>query len=159
MILDERSTKKSKQETNLRSDSKLYLDGPTYNGPTYEGQAKCFSSRSLLGLPRLLNKCVTDQFRMALARGQISLSFVSIIKLTTRMAAVHKATVSAVHKITLSLVHKTTLLAMRIKPTKAVTTLSRWTLSLRDLLPLFQETIKKLRVTPPDGAYPGRFYN
>ena len=48
------------------------------DGLIYEGQAKCFSSRSLLGLPRLSNKCVTDQFRIALARKQMSL-FASII--------------------------------------------------------------------------------
>ena len=51
-----------------------WLNGPTYNGPTYESHAKCFSSRNLLGLPRLSNKCVTDQFRTARARRQMSLS-------------------------------------------------------------------------------------
>ena len=69
-IPDDQSTRKWKQETNLRSDRRPYLNGPTYDGPTYEGQAKCFSSRSLLGLPRLLNKCVTDQFILALARNK-----------------------------------------------------------------------------------------
>ena len=33
-----------------------------------------FNFWNLLGLPRLLNKCVTDQFRIALARRQMSLS-------------------------------------------------------------------------------------
>ena len=60
---------------------------------------------------------------MVLARRQMSLSFVSIIKLTTRMAAVHEATVSVVHEVTLSSVHETTLPAVRIEPTKAVTSL------------------------------------
>ena len=123
MISDNQSTRKSKQETNLQSDNKSYIDGFIYNGSTYKGQAKCFSSWSLLGLSRLLNKCVTNQFRITLARRQISLSFVSIIKLTTRMAAVHKAIVSAVHKVTLSLVHKITLLVMRIEPTRSTTSL------------------------------------
>ena len=36
MIMDDQSTKKLKQETNLRSDSRPYLNGLTYNGPTYE---------------------------------------------------------------------------------------------------------------------------
>ena len=39
------------------------------------------------------------------------------------MAAVHEATVSAVHEVTLSSVHETTLPAVRIEPTKAVTSL------------------------------------
>ena len=121
MIPDDWLTRKSKQETNLRSDSRAYLDGPTYDGPTYESQAKCFSSQSLLGLPRLLNKCMTDQFKMALIRRQISLSFVLIIKLTMRIAAVYKATVSAVHKVTLFLVHEINFPTVRIELTKAVT--------------------------------------
>ena len=66
---------------------------------------------------------MTDQFRMALTRGQMSLSFILIIKLTARMSAVHKATVSAVHKVTLSSVHETILPAVRIEPIKAVTSL------------------------------------
>ena len=81
IIPDDRSTRKSQWETNLQSDSRPYLDGFTYNGSTYEGQAKCFSSRSLLGLPRLSNKCVTDQFRTALTRRlkELSLSLVASI--------------------------------------------------------------------------------
>ena len=51
------------------------------------------------------------------------LELVSIIKLTMRMAVVHKATVSAVHEVTLSLVYKITLLTVRIELTKAVTSL------------------------------------
>ena len=74
--------KKVKRETNLQSDNKDSCSKwhPSrywhrlHDGPIYEGQVKCFSSRSLLGLPRLSNKCVTDQFRMALARRQMSLS-------------------------------------------------------------------------------------
>ena len=123
MISDNQLTKKSKFETNLRSDSRPYLDGPIYNGSTYEGPAKCFSPQSLLGLEKLLNKCVTNQFRIALAKGQMSPSFVSIIKLTMRMAAVHEATVSAVHKVTLFLVYKITLFTVRIKLMKVVTSL------------------------------------
>ena len=53
----------------------------------------------------------------------MSLSFVLIIKLTIKMAAGHETTVSAVHKVTLSSVHETTLFAVRIEPTKAVTSL------------------------------------
>ena len=49
--------------------------------------------------------------------------------------------------------------AMRIEPTKAVTTLSRWTSSLQNLLPLLQKTTKKLQIILPGGAYPVRFYN
>ena len=78
MIPSDLTNKKVKQETDLQSNSrctgpkrhlfsyqKLYLNGPTYDGPTYDGltyedQAKCFSSQSLLGLPRLLNKYVTN---------------------------------------------------------------------------------------------------
>ena len=94
-----------------------YFNYPTYNGPIYKnkGQAMYFSSQSLLGLPRLLNKSITNQFRTALARRQMSLSLISIIKLITRMAVVYKATVFAMHK--------TTLLTVRIKPTKAVISL------------------------------------
>ena len=55
-----------------------YLNGSTYDGPIYKGWAKCLTYGSLLGLLKLLNKCVTDQFRMALARRQRSLS-ISII--------------------------------------------------------------------------------
>ena len=50
-----------------------WFNDPTYNGFTYESQAMCSAYGSLLILARLLNKCMTDQFRMALARRQISL--------------------------------------------------------------------------------------
>ena len=78
MIVIDWSTRKLKQETNLQSNNKPYLNGLTYNDPTYEGQAKCFSSQSPLGLSKLSHKCMTNQFRMAPARRQMSL-FVSII--------------------------------------------------------------------------------
>ena len=106
-------------EALVRSDTLFAIDTPSSmeRWPYLRGSGRVFSSRSLLGLPRLLNKCVTNQFRMALARRQISLSFVSIIKLTTRMAAMHK--------ITLSLVHEITLPAMRIEPTRPTTSTSR----------------------------------
>ena len=75
--------KKVKQETDVRNDSKNIspkwhlscyqhrtLKRLIYNGPTYDnkGQTKCFSSRSLLSLPSLSSKCVTDQFRTPLAK-------------------------------------------------------------------------------------------
>ena len=41
----------------------------------------------------------------------------------TRMAAMHKATISAVHEVILFLVHETTLPAVRIEPRKAVISL------------------------------------
>ena len=62
---------------------------------------------------------------MALARRQMSLSFVLIIKLTTRIAAVHEATISAMYEVTLFLVYQTTLLTIRIKPTRPTTFTSR----------------------------------
>ena len=49
-----------------------WLNSPTYDGPTYKGQAKCFSSWSLLGLSKLSNKYITDQFKTVIARRQIS---------------------------------------------------------------------------------------
>ena len=54
---------------------------------------------------------------------QINLSFVSIIKLITRIVARHVAAVSAMHKVTLFLVHKITLLAIRIEIMEVFTSL------------------------------------
>ena len=41
MIPDDQSTRKSKRENNLLSDDRPYLNGLTYDGPTYKGQVKC----------------------------------------------------------------------------------------------------------------------
>ena len=84
--------KKVKQETNLWSDSimdcicwsniffpyrhRILNDSmalPTMVLPM-RVRPSVFSSRNLLGLLRLLNKCMIDQFRMALAKRQMSLS-------------------------------------------------------------------------------------
>ena len=122
--------KKVKQETDLQTNNRYtglkqylfflltpylwWLNGPTYNGstPNKKGQVKYFNSQSL---SKLSSKYMTDQFRMALARRQMSLDFVSIIKLITRMAAVRKASVFAIYK--------TILPKVRIEPIKAVTSL------------------------------------
>ena len=102
-----------------------WLNCPIYSGPTYEGQAEFSAYGSPLGLPRLLNKYVTNQFRMALARKQMSLSFILIIKLMMRMAAMHKAIVSAMHIVTLFLVHEITLPAIHIEFTRHTTSIAR----------------------------------
>ena len=50
---------------------KRLLNDPVMNDtgwPDHNKKVKCFSSQSLLGLPRLSNKCVTDQFRTALTK-------------------------------------------------------------------------------------------
>ena len=70
-------------------------DGPTYDDPTYNdnNQTKCFSSRSLLSLPRLLSKCMTDQFRTALARRLKNWVWACLYQLSTRqtrMTVVYK---------------------------------------------------------------------
>ena len=55
----------------------------------------------------------------------MSTSFVSIIKLRTRIAAVYKATVFAVHKVTFLLMHKVTLSAIHIEPKRPTTCILR----------------------------------
>ena len=100
--------KKVKRETDLQSDnkgtrSKWYLschwhctpEGFTSMAPLWllylwwpypqwlylRGLGRVFSSQSLLGLSRLSNKCVTDQFRTALTKRlkELSLSLVALI--------------------------------------------------------------------------------
>ena len=100
--------KKVKQEINLQSDNRgtclkwhpschhhctlesltsmalfwlPYLRWPYLQWPYLQGSGQMFSSRSLLGLLRLSNKCVTDQFRTALIRRlkKLSLSLVASI--------------------------------------------------------------------------------
>ena len=115
MIPDDLINKKVKQETNLRSDSIVGCTGPKRHlsfidtappmagpismarrpylrWPYLQESGRVFSSRSLT---RLSNKCKADQFRMARARKQMSLSFVSIIKLITRLAAMQEVTLCA----------------------------------------------------------------
>ena len=95
MIPDDRLTKKSKQETNLQSDSRPYLNGLTYNNPTYESQAKCFSPRNA---SRLLNESAVDQLQTALTKSpkhQAWACFHWLPTRKTRMAMVHKGTPSA----------------------------------------------------------------
>ena len=142
--------KKVKRETNLRSDSRPYLNAPTYdsltyNGPIYDdkGQAKCFSSRSLLTLPTLSSKYVTNQFRIALARRTRNWAWACLhwlLTRQTRMAVVPKVILSLMHKITLSMVRmeltRFILLVVYTDPTRLLP-LSGWTSSLWDLLPLF----------------------
>ena len=48
----------------------LYLQWPYPRWPYLRGSGRVFSSRSLLSVPRLLNKCVTDQFILAIARNE-----------------------------------------------------------------------------------------
>ena len=58
-----------------------YLRRPYLRWPYLRGLGRVFSSRSLLGLPRPTNKCVTNQFRTALTRRlkKLSLSLVTLI--------------------------------------------------------------------------------
>ena len=152
MIPDDQSIKKSKQGV---------IACPTYNGPTYDsptydddGQTKCFSLQSLLGLPRLSNKCVTHLFRTALTKKlkKLGLSLVASIinpakrewlrctrlfslrcALSLRDSLYRWCTTTlqgcylspdehqAYETYYPTSVHEITLPAMRIEPTKAVT--------------------------------------
>ena len=108
MIPEDWSTRKSKQKINLQSDSRPYLNGPTYNSPTYESQVKCFSPRNA---SRFLNKSGVNQLQMALTRRPKNRAWACLHQLSTR-------------KTRIAAMHETTLLAVQIKPTKAVTSLS-----------------------------------
>ena len=102
------------------------IAGPTYNGPTYneKGQAQRFRSRSLLSQPSLSSKCVTKQFRMALARRPKNWAWACLHRLLTRQTRIAIVLIlSLVHGVILSSVHETTLFAVRIEPTKAVNSL------------------------------------
>ena len=186
--------KKVKQRTNLRNDNKsigpkwhLFCyqhrtpKGFTYNRPTYDGkgQAKCFSSRSLLRLSTLSNKCVTYQFRMVLVRRPKNWAWACLYCLPTRqtrkpmviilslvhgvtLSSVYGITLSLVHGVTLPLVHETTLPEVRIKPTKAVTSLRVNIKPTRTTTSTFRahqkvyrvfKTPKKLRLTWPCGSH------
>ena len=59
-------------EALVRSDTLFAIDTPSSmeRWPYLRGSGRVFSSRSLLGLPRLSNKCVTNQFILALARNE-----------------------------------------------------------------------------------------
>ena len=58
-----------------------YLQWPYLRWPYLQGSGQVLSSRSLLGLLKLSNKCVTNQFRMELTRTlkELSLSLVASI--------------------------------------------------------------------------------
>ena len=101
-----------------------YLDYLTYNGPIYKSQAKYFRSQSLLSLLRQSHKCMLNQFRTMLVKRQISLSFILIIKLTIKMAAVYKIT----------------FFPMRIEPTRPIAS----TLRAYQVYKLFQNHQKAI---------------
>ena len=68
-------------EALVQSDTLLAMDNASTMALSMRVKVKCFSWRSLLGLSRLSNKCVTDQFRMALTKKlkELSLSLVALI--------------------------------------------------------------------------------
>ena len=123
--------KKVKQEIDLRNDSKgislkwkpfCYQHRTsknfTYNGLTYsdKGQAKCFSSWSLLSLPSLSSKCVTNQFWTTQAKKPKNWAWACLHCLLIRQIKM-----AIVHEVIFSLVYKITLFTMCIKPMRFTT--------------------------------------